>query len=164
MCRWARTRPPARFTAGVNHRMIRADQTRRVVFAALATISFLITMPAQEGLAEERLISRRVCDYDWRDGTWQLKQLIKCAARRWDSPGAPDKAIEVARCESNLNPRALNPNGYGGLFQQALHYWPGRADRWGQPDRSVYNGRANIIVSLRMAAAMNSWSAWAGCA
>ena len=38
-----------------------------------------------------------------------------------------------------------------------------RAERWGQPNRSVFNGRANIIVSIRMAASLRSWSAWGGC-
>jgi len=70
----------------------------------------------------------------------------------------------VALCESNLRPGAYNPNGYAGLFQQATRYWADRADRWGQPDRSVFNARANAIVSIRMARALGSWSAWAGCA
>ena len=42
-------------------------------------------------------------------------------------------------------------------------YWPGRAEQWGQDDRSVFNGRANIIVSVRMAHAAGSWSPWVGC-
>ena len=139
-------------------------KTRRALFAALTTITLLIAAPAHSALAADQEVSSQICSFDWREGTWQLKQLIKCAARRWDSPGTPGKAIEVARCESNLNPEARNPNGYGGLYQQAVSYWPDRADRWGQPDRSVYNGRANVIVSVRMAAASGSWSAWAGCA
>ena len=73
------------------------------------------------------------------------------------------KAIEVARCESGLRPRAYNPNGYARLFQQSTRHRPGRADAFGVPDRSVFNGRANIIVSVRMATSMGWWSAWAGC-
>ena len=133
------------------------------MLAALATATLLIALPAPSGLAKQNEVSHRICDYDWRVGTWQLKQLIKCAARRWDSPGAADKAIEIARCESDLNPGAKN-GSYAGLFQQATPYWPERSDRWGQPDRSVYNARANVIVSIRMAASDRSWSAWAGCA
>jgi hypothetical protein len=134
---------------------------RRALVAALASASLLAQFPVG---ARGDEVPRRVCDYDWREGTWHLKQLIKCAARRWDSPGSPMKAIEVARCESALDPAAYNPNGYAGLFQQAVRYWPDRAERFGQPHRSVYNGRANIIVSIRMARSHGSWSAWAGCA
>lgn len=143
--------------------MIRRPRNRRAVGAALIATAVALAAPATTADAVEE-VPRRICAYDWREGTWHLKQLIKCAARRWDSPGAPDKAIAVARCESNLQPKAYNPNGYAGLYQQATEYWPDRADRWGQPDRSVFNGRANIIVSIRMAASLGAWSAWGGCA
>jgi hypothetical protein len=136
---------------------------RRAIVAALASASLFA--PATTAVAQQaQTVPVRVCDYDWRAGTWQTKQLIKCAARRWNSPGTPTQAIAVADCESNLNPRAYNSGGYAGLFQQSTRYWPGRADRWGQDDRSVFNGRANIIVSIRMAHAAGTWSPWAGCA
>ena len=135
---------------------------RRAFVAALASASLLA--PVSSAAAHEaQIVPLRVCDYDWRAGTWQIKQLIRCAARRWDSPGTPRQAVAVAHCESNLNPRAYNSGGYAGLYQQATRYWPGRADRWGQDHRSVFNGRANVIVSIRMAHALGSWSAWAGC-
>jgi hypothetical protein len=143
--------------------MIRRRMACRAVGAALMSATLAMAGPATAASAAEE-VPRRICDHDWRQGTWHIKQLIKCAARHWDSPGTPLKAIEVAHCESNLEPSAHNPNGYAGLFQQATQYWPDRADHWGQPDRSVFNGRANVIVSVRMAASTNSWSAWAGCA
>jgi len=143
--------------------MIRRSSFRRAVGAAMTGIAFAAAAPATSAHAVQA-IPKRVCDYDWRDGTWQIKQLIRCAARRWDTPGAPHKAIEVARCESGLRPGAYNSGGYAGLFQQATRYWPSRANHFGQPDRSVYNGRANILVSIRMAASSNDWSDWAGCA
>jgi hypothetical protein len=143
--------------------MIRRPRNRRAVGAALIATAVALAAPVTTAAATEE-VPRRICAYDWREGTWHVKQLIKCAARRWDSPGAPDKAIAVARCESDLQPGAYNPNGYAGLYQQATTYWPDRADQWGQPDRSVFNGRANIIVSIRMAASLGSWSAWGGCA
>ncbi len=138
---------------------------RRAIVAALAGASLLALAPAPPAAADEaQVVPYRVCDYDWREGRWHLIQLIRCAANRWDSPGGPGKAVEVARCESGLRPGAYNPNGYAGLYQQATRYWPGRADAFGQPNRSVFNGRANIIVSVRMAKSLRSWSAWAGCA
>jgi hypothetical protein len=143
--------------------MNRRRTVRRALCAALTGLALAAVAPATIATAAHQ-IPNRVCDYDWRDGTWQIKRLIRCAARRWDTPGAPTKAITVARCESRLRPGAYNPGGFAGLFQQATRYWPTRARHYGQPDRSVYNGRANVLVSIRMAASSNSWSAWAGCA
>jgi hypothetical protein len=107
-------------------------------------------------------ISSKVCDYDWQQGTYQVRQLIRCAARHWPVTGGPDKAIRVARCESHFDPSAYNPAGYLGVFQQARVYWPDRADHYGFDGRSAYNGRANVVVSIRMAHS-SGWSAW-GCA
>jgi hypothetical protein len=142
--------------------MIGRHITRRALVAALTGASLLVLAPPATA-TEAQEVPGRVCDYDWEMGPWQIKQLIRCAADRWGSPGGAVKAIEVAHCESGLRPGAYNANGYGGLFQQSTTYWPGRADAFGVPDRSVFNGRANIIVSVRMARTMGSWSAWAGC-
>jgi hypothetical protein len=142
--------------------MIRRTHIRRALFAATMTAALLI--PGTPGLAgTAETVSRRVCDYDWQRGTWHIRQLIRCAAARWDSPGTPAEAVAVAACESELRPDAFNPSGYAGLFQQATRYWPGRSTYYGQPNRSVFNARANTIVSIRMAAAHGSWSHWAGC-
>jgi hypothetical protein len=107
------------------------------------------------------LVPRPVCHHDWREGTRELKQLITCAARRWGVPGGARKALAVARCESGLRPRAYNPAGYAGVYQQALVYWDERARHFGFAGRSPFNGRANVIVSLRMASAVG-WGPW-GC-
>jgi hypothetical protein len=144
--------------------MIGRHIARRALVAALTGASLVALAPAPPApAAEAQEVPFQVCNYDWREGPWHIRKLIRCAANRWDSPGGPDKAIAVAVCESELRPRAYNPNGYAGLFQQATRYWPGRADAYGVPDRSVFNGRANIIVSVRMAKVLRSWSAWAGC-
>lgn len=144
--------------------MIGQHIARRALVAALTGASLVVLAPAPPAPATEaQEVPLRVCDYDWQEGHWHIKQLIRCVANRWHSPGGPAKAVAVAQCESGLRPRAYSPNGYAGLFQQATRYWPGRADVYGVPDRSVFNGRANIIVSVRMAKAMRSWSAWAGC-
>ncbi len=109
-----------------------------------------------------RTVSKRICDYEWQRSRRQVRLLIECAARHWTSPGGATKALEVARCESGLRPNAHNPAGYAGVYQQAVRYWPERAERWGFPDRSVYNARANVIVSIRMANSAGGWSIW-GC-
>jgi hypothetical protein len=142
--------------------MIRRKDIRRALVAAITLTALLV--PGTAGLASATTnVPNKICDHEWKKGTWHIRQLIRCAAIRWDSPGTPKDAIEVARCESDLRPGAYNPNGYAGLFQQATRYWRDRAEHWGQAGRSVFNGRANIIVSIRMAAAHGSWSAWGGC-
>lgn len=144
--------------------MTRPTTMRRLLFAALTSLLLLSTGNAPQARAEQsKEVPNRICDIDWQKGIWHVRRLIKCAARHWDSPGTPRKAIQVAHCESRLRPDAYNPHGYAGLFQQATRYWQDRAHRYGVPDRSVFNGRANVIVSVRMARALGSWSAWGGC-
>ncbi len=109
-----------------------------------------------------RTVPAWVCDYPWRRGKGQIRRLIRCAAHRWKVSGGAAKAIDVASCESGLNPKAYNSGGYAGVFQQSTRYWPERAVSYGLPKRSVFNGRANVIVSIRMAHE-DGWGAW-GCA
>jgi hypothetical protein len=49
------------------------------------------------------------------------------------------------------------------VFQHRLPYWNGRFDsltsRWWHLRPSVYNGRTNVIVSIRMAH-FGGWGAW----
>lgn len=144
--------------------------TRRRVLSVVLAISALGASPllsptpasAEQETRHTRVLSTRICDHDWQRGRHQVKLLIRCAARRWHVSGGPRKALRVARCESGYNPHAYNPDGYVGVYQQAKRYWPGRADHYGFPDRSAFNGRANIIVSIRMVHA-NGWVGW-GCA
>ena len=53
------------------------------------------------------------------DGDWtedEIVEVIRAAARRHGQPA--EDMVRVARCESNLDPRAVNPAGpYHGLFQ-----------------------------------------------
>jgi hypothetical protein len=138
---------------------------RRAFVAALASASLLAPAVLSAPAAEARTVPLRVCDFDWQRGDWHVKRLIRCAAQRWPVPGGGVKAIAVADCESHLDPRALSSSGsYAGLFQQSTRYWPSRAKQFGQHHRSVYNGRANVIVSIRMVHAARSWGDWAGCA
>ena len=134
----------------------------RRLFAAALMLTILLTTISSLTSAEARpraTVSRRVCAYDWRRSTYQLRMMIRCAARRWPVAGGAHKALSVARCESGLDPYAYNPSGYAGVYQQAMRYWPGRSGTYGFHDYSVYNGRANIMVSVRMAHRVG-WDAW----
>jgi hypothetical protein len=137
--------------------MPRSTRRRHGVLAAALAISMAFALSDLPAWAGTR-VSTSVCDFRWRDSTFQLKQLIRCAARRWPVPGGPDKAIAVARCESHLNPSAYG-SGNAGVFQQAVVYWPARARGLGFAGASPFNGRANSIVSIRMAHG-GGWEAW----
>ena len=136
--------------------MLRCRLWRRALVAGLATTTILAT-PA-DAVVRRDPVKDWVCDIDWRDGDRNVRRLIRCAAERWRVPGGPRKAIAVARCESGFDPRAYG-NGNAGVFQHRLIYWPWRARTWGFPGAGAYNGRANVIVSVRMAARFG-WGAW----
>jgi hypothetical protein len=73
------------------------------------------------------------------------------------------KSLQVAKCESNFNPRAYNPAGaWAGVYQQDTDFWKARARKWGHPGESVFNAYANVDVSLKMARSWG-WHHW-GCA
>lgn len=140
--------------------MTNLTKIRRPFVAALLLTVLLSASPSlMSAGARTTTVPRRVCAYDWRRSTFQLKKMIRCAARRWPVSGGPDKAVSVARCESRFDTDAYNPGGYAGVYQQATRYWPGRSDTFGFRDYSVYNGRANIMVSVRMAH-RGGWSPW----
>ncbi len=145
--------------------MTRTPHRGRRWLAAAAVVSLLAMalplglLPATTAPASAaRRVPDSVCDIPWRRGPRYVKRLIRCAARRWEVPGGPEKAIQVARCESGFDPFAYG-NGNAGVFQQRLVYWPERARRFGVPGFSAYNGRANVIVSVRMAHNVG-WAPW----
>jgi hypothetical protein len=97
----------------------------------------------------------------------EIRRVIECAVGKWSVVGGVPMAICIAAHESGLDPSAYNPNGHGGLFQQDTGAWPGRRATWEPPtwDKglhpSVFNARANTVVSIRMAHADGDWDQWA---
>ena len=101
---------------------------------------------------------------EWRENrnVEPIKAIIRCAVGRWPVPGGSAKALSVAACESGFRPNAYG-NGNAGVYQHRQPYWEGRYDtytrrRW-HLYTSVYNGRTNVIVSIRMAH-VYGWGAW----
>jgi hypothetical protein len=136
---------------------IGARMRRAALVALVATVALVMPLRLAHAAHRSR-VPTWVCRIDWRAGPREVKQLIWCAAKRWPVPGGPLKAIDVARCESHFDPSAYS-NGNAGVYQQRVKYWPGRARTYGFPGWSVFNGRANVIVSIRMAH-RNGWGAW----
>lgn len=138
---------------------------RRHMVAALSIAVILSIVPASVsqaatvGARRNAQVSAKVCDYDWRKGTFQIKQLIRCAAEHWNVPGGADLALYIADRESHFHPKAYNPSGCAGIYQHMLRYWPGRAANFGFQGWSAYNARANIIVTMRMVHD-DGWGPW----
>jgi hypothetical protein len=161
---------------------------RRTIIAGLLllTIAGITGQARQEAAATQRRDSG--INAEWRQaecrfggidrGGWtyrEVRSTIECAVAKWPVPGGLDQAVSVATCESGLRAAAYNPtgcNGSGclGVFQQHASYWEGRQDFWGPVawDKPVaesgFDGRANVVVSVRMVRAQGGWSGWPGCA
>ncbi len=102
-----------------------------------------------------------------------VKGLIRCVAERWSVPGGVSKALSVAECESGYWPWAVGEDNLG-VFQHKERYWYDRVDKFLKKDwfprvqwrklqtkrTGAFIARANIVVSIRMAHAAQSWSAW----
>lgn len=74
-----------------------------------------------------------------------------------------DKAVLVARCESNYDPAAYNPAGpYVGLYQHSLTYWDARAASAGWAGASIYDASANTAVTAWLVA-RDGWGHWPWC-
>lgn len=138
---------------------------RRHIVAALSIAAILSIVPvsasqaATVGARRHAEVSAKVCDYDWRKGTFQVKKLIRCAAEHWNVPGGADLALHIADRESHYHPNAYNPSGCAGIYQHMLRFWPGRAASFGFQGWSAYNARANIIVTMRMVHE-DGWGPW----
>ena len=134
--------------------------TRRTVGATLILTAMLTLLPASAVPHAEAYsyTPDRICDIDWREGRWHVKQLIKCAARHWDV--SVHRAMYVANRESDFRPRAYNRSSCAkGVFQHLCRYWPDRAFAFGFKDWSAFNARANIIVTMKMVRRYG-WSPW----
>jgi hypothetical protein len=139
------------------------SQMRRLVAALLMPVllaAALAMLPSSPAAAKGHKIRQTVCPVPWRKSPHQVRRLIRCAVDRWPVPGGAHYAIHIAKRESGLHAHAFNSGGYAGLFQQSVHYWSGRARRYGFPGTSPFDGRANTIVSIRMAHA-GGWGPWA---
>jgi hypothetical protein len=107
--------------------------------------------------------------------TREIRLELACAAHRWTpskcsrdngcNSTAEGKVYEVFGCESGFNEYADNPiSSASGIGQALDSTWDGWVDRfrrfirrWSLGD-SVWNGRANAILSVRVAA--GGWGPW----
>lgn len=82
-----------------------------------------------------------------------VEAIIRSAAAKYGLDG--DYMVRLARCESTLNPNAVNYNYYenghpSGLYQHLSGYWPARAAKYGHAGASVFDAQANADVTAGM--------------
>ena len=129
---------------------------------ALALFAVLTLFPMASATAAENTTSGtvRVCRIDWRRSTWHVRKLIRCAASHYDV--GVRRSLRVAFRESRYRPRAFNSSSCAkGIYQHLCRYWSDRAETYGFSDRSAFNARANIIVTMRMVRRAG-WAPWGG--
>lgn len=84
-----------------------------------------------------------------------ITEIIYAAAAEYGLSGS--YLLSVAACESGLNPSAVNPAGYHGLFQFSTSTWAS------QGYGSIYDPVAQARTAARMLAAGGA-GAWPNCA
>jgi hypothetical protein len=138
-------------------------KSRGLVAASILTAVIMsfpdVTSEAMVQHDQARVVSKKICPIDWRQSSWHVKQLIRCAASHHGV--STEKALYVAWRESRYRPSAYNAaGGAAGIYQHLLKYWPDRAEDFGFSDRSVFDARANIMVTMRMVK-QYGWDPWA---
>lgn len=81
-----------------------------------------------------------------------IEDIVRQAARKYGIN--EDYFVRVARCESTLNPNAVNHNYYengnpSGLFQHLSGYYPARAAKYGY-SQDVFDAYSNANVTAAM--------------
>ncbi len=150
---------------------------RRLASLIVATAGALVLVvplanEATAGLRDlqlrEPIVAGPCAAIPWELSKHQVVRLIRCVWRRFDpGEGGVHKALDVARCESGLDPDATGGINQG-LWQFNVRYWPGRYDlliashdrrsRWGLPD-TPYDARTATIVAA-LTVRRGSWLPW----
>jgi hypothetical protein len=106
-------------------------------------LSGWVTEPQLERVHDDGTPDEETPERHWTKA--EIIEIIKEAARRHDQPAAD--MVRVGRCESNLDPRALNPSGpYHGLFQFLRSTWASTP----YAERDIYDPVANASAAAWM--------------
>ena len=95
--------------------MTEPSKMRRHLVAALSITAIFTIVPAAASQAEaigyHAQVPATICSFDWQKGTWQVKELIRCAALYWKVPGGPEMALSIADRESKFAPNTCSGTG-----------------------------------------------------
>jgi hypothetical protein len=106
--------------------------------------------------------------HDPERGETMMMRLIVCVFAVF-APGQSAYALAIADRESSFYPWAKNPySSASGIMQHLATYWPGRAAAYlhrgwfgkGAWPASVWDPRAQAIVTARMVGPEGDWSPW----
>lgn len=133
------------------------------------SISELETMLASDDTAQQRMRDKLCMFRNFEGGpafsTREIKMTLACTTKRWTPSGGLNKVYSVFGCESGFNEYADNPySSAAGIGQALASTWASWKDRFAEFMRrwdlhgSVYNGRSNSILSVRVAA--GGWGPW----
>ena len=75
-----------------------------------------------------------------------------------------DAAVAVARCESGLNPSAVSPSGYRGLFQLSSDHAAAFAAVTGRDFEDAWDEAGPNSQYARYLFGQRGWAPWGGCA
>lgn len=125
----------------------------RRIFLAITLVASIVLSTGNAASANH---ATKGCPQHWWLGKWHVKQLIRCAAG--DAGIGIPTSLRVADCESDFDP-SLYYAGNAGVYQHRVKYWSERAAAYGFKGWSVYNGRANVFVTVRMVKA-GGWHPW----
>lgn len=136
-------------------------RTRRLA-VAIVLVAILSIFPASAApgvhVKDGAVEPTKVCPIDWRRSTRHVKKLIRCAAEHHGLSAR--RSLYVAYRESRFLPRAYNATSCAkGIFQHLCRYWASRAEAFGFPERSAFDARANIFVTMRMVRRYG-WAPW----
>lgn len=76
-------------------------------------------------------------------------------------PQDVDTALRIAKCESTLNPNAVNGSSHAsGLFQHLPRYWKERSQKAGWVGADIFDPYANTAVAAWLKYHAGGWSHW----
>lgn len=93
-----------------------------------------------------------------------VKQLIRCAARKWRVSGGIRKALSVARCESGFDEHNYYAGHYGvyqflrSTFDSAISHMKKLIRRFNL-HRNIWNARMNVIAAIKLVHG-GGWGPW----
>jgi hypothetical protein len=114
------------------------------------------------------------CRYRYMDGNVafsqdEIRHTIRCAVARWPVPGGVDYAFAVARRESGFQALSQNPSSSAsGVYQFVNGTWASQIQARGEfihrqeVERSVWNGRSNVLIAIKLVHGCRCWQPWGG--
>ena len=134
--------------------------TVALLAATIALLPGLARAEVADPPAAHRVVT--ICNFNWRTVAG-VKSIIRCSVQKYPVSGGVGKAFYIADRESHFHYWARNSSsGACGVYQHMPRYWPERWRTYGNGTvNDCYNGRSNVIVSIRMAH-RGGWGPWGG--